>query len=354
MNGERSYYFLQKARIVLIPGFLLLLLVTGCTTPKNRHIRPAFYFWKTNFRTGAYERQLMQGIGAHTLYLRLFDVSWDERQQQAAPLGVLQSDSIKDTSLQYIPVIYVTQSCLTRLKEEDLPLLTARVDTLAGQLCRRYGIVPTELQLDCDWTRSSANLYFSLLQQLRRRPFFKDKLLSCTIRLHQVKYVSASGLPPVDKGLLMVYNMGNLTRYGKHNSILDPGEARQYLKRLALYPLPLDVALPTYHWAVLFEREQFKGILYNLSREQFGHDDLRSVGGNLYRLEKTGTWGGYRLVAGQEIRFEQPSRDDLEEMAGYIGSRIRDSSYRVAFFHLDSTAIQPYQPADLKTILQAF
>ncbi|WP_118952881.1 hypothetical protein [Taibaiella helva] len=353
MTGRKPY-FSQRARIAIIPGFLLFLALAGCTQPKKKEIAPAFYFWKTNFRTGAYEQQLIRATGVRTLYLRLFDVSWDERRQQAIPLGILQSDSIRDTTLQYIPVIYLTQSCLTRLKEEDLPGLAARIDTLAGQLCSRYGIAPAELQLDCDWTRSSANLYFSLLQQLKQRPFFKDRLLSCTIRLHQVKYVSASGLPPVDKGLLMVYNMGNLTRYGGHNSILDPEETRQYLKRLALYPLPLDVALPTYHWAVLFEQEQFKGILYNLSKEQFGRDELKPVKGNLYRIGKTGIKGGYRLKAGQEIRFEQPCTEDLEDMAAYIGSRIRDSSFRLAFFHLDSTAMQPFQAKDLNDIVQAF
>lgn len=355
MTGNANYTIKSKARITTIPGFLLLclFLLAGCKQ-QHKQVEPAFYYWKTRFRTNAYEQQLLKATGARTLYLRLFDVGWQDKEQKAAPVGVLQSDTITDTSLKYIPVIYLTQPCLVRLKEEDLPGLAANIDTLAGQLCRRYGLDPTELQIDCDWTRNTSNLYFALLQQLKQRPFFKGRLLSCTIRLHQVKYIASSGIPPVDKGLLMVYNMGNLTRYGGHNSILEPDEAKQYLKRLNAYPLPLDVALPLYHWAALFEQKRFKGILYNLGREQFAKDDLDHLEGHLYRIKKSSTTGGYRLEAGQEIRFEQPEQEDLEEMAAYTGSRIRDSSFRVAFFHLDSLSLQPYRAQDLQTILNTF
>ena len=67
-------------------------------------------------------------------------------------------------------------------------------------------------------------------------------MLSATIRLHQLKFIGESGIPPVDKGLLMCYNMGDLHRLRISNSILETAELKKYIKQLSVYPLKLDVA----------------------------------------------------------------------------------------------------------------
>lgn len=338
----------------IVPGFFLLLLFTGCAAKKEHEVHTAFYYWKTHFRPGTFERRILKETGAQTLYLRMFDVDWDEAAQKATPVGMLHSEPVTDTAWRFIPVIYLTQACLVRLEEKDVPQLAANINALVTQLCNRYRLSPAEVQMDCDWTKRSARVYFALLKQLKQQSFFDNKLLSCTIRLHQVKYTAANGIPPVDKGLLMVYNMGNLTRYGGHNSVLEPDEAEQYLKSLGTYPLSLDVALPLYHWAALFEQKRFRGILYNLKKEQFGNRELEYKEGNLYRIRKDSKVGGYSLKEGQEIRFEAPAPRDLERIASYIGTRIKDSTFRLAFFHLDSIAMQPYQPSSLNKIKAAF
>jgi hypothetical protein len=358
MNLRLIYFIQHTARpFIMVPGFFLLLLwLTGCTTESKRahKIDTAFYYWKTNFRISPYERKILQETGTRALYLRLFDVDWSAKEQKALPLGMLQSEHRESLSLKYIPVVYITQPCLSRLQEKDIPELAANISKLMAQLCERYQLRPEELQIDCDWTRNTADIYFRLLKQLKQQDFFAGKLLSCTIRLHQVKYTSANGIPPADKGLLMVYNMGNLTRYGGHNSVLDPDEASQYLKILGSYALPLDVALPIYHWAALFEQQRFKGIVYNITLEQFGKDLLELVEGHLYRIKKDNYTGGYTFKAGQEIRFEAPGIHDLEQMAAFIGNRIKDSTFRLVYFHLDSLAMQPYTAADLNAIRKAF
>ncbi len=359
MNLRLIYFISNTARLfVIVPGFFLLLFwLTGCVTKdkKAHKIDTAFYYWKTNFRVSPYEQQLLQQTGTQTLYLRLFDVDWSAKEQKALPIGMLQSSERPERySLKYIPVVYITQPCLNRLREKDIPELAANISKLMAQLCERYQLKPDELQIDCDWTRNTGDIYFRLLEQLKQQDFFTGKLISCTIRLHQVKYTSANGVPPVDKGLLMVYNMGNLTRYGGHNSILEPDEASQYLKILGTYPLPLDVALPIYHWAALFEQQRFKGIVYNIAKEQFDNDMLSPVEGHLYQIKKDNYTGGYSFKAGQEIRFEAPGINDLEQMAVFIGNKIKDSTFRLAYFHLDSLAMQPYTATDLNTIRKAF
>lgn len=354
MNWIKFLFSKNTARIHLwIPGFFLLSLIS-CTPEQQHQVSPAFYYWKTNFRMGNYAQQLMQQTGSKTLYIRLFDVDWNEQQAQPLPVGILNASSVQDTSLGYIPVVFITQRCLYRLQEKDLPELTARIAKLMESLCSGLQINPAEIQIDCDWTKQSAALYFSLLQQLKTQAFAGNKKMSCTIRMHQVKYTASSGIPPVDRGLLMVYNMGNLKKYGPDNSILDVKDARDYMKNIQQYPLPLDVALPLYHWAVLFEQKNFKGIVYNVSDQDFKSEDLVPVTGDLYRIRNNTRAGGYAFKAGTEIRFEHPGSKALLDIAGYISPRMNDTAFRVAFFHLDSMALRDFSAGDINDILQKF
>lgn len=352
---RKHIFFKNTARILfLIPGILLLCLFQKCTPEKEHKISTAFYYWKTNLRINGEEQSILKGTNTSIIYLRLFDVDWNQNLQKALPVGILQSDTVKDSSLQYIPVVYITQACLTRLQQKDVPELSTHISTLIFDLCTKYNLNPKEIQIDCDWTKNSAQIYFNLLKQLKSEAYFHTKLLSCTIRLHQVKFTTTSGIPPVDKGMLMVYNMGNLTRYGSHNSILEVREAKNYLKHLSIYPLPLDVALPVYHWAVLFEHSRFKGITYNISKSDFNDSDIKQKDNNLYLILHDIVVGGYRFKKGQEIRFEEPNKNDLEQIGTYIGEHIKDSIYRLAFFHLDNSAMKQFKVKDLNDIANTF
>lgn len=355
MRTGKHIFTTDTARILfLIPGILLLCLFSRCTPKKEHKISTAFYYWKTNLHINAEEQAILKGTGASAIYLRLFDVDWDQRQQKALPVGILQADTIQDIALQYIPVVYITQACLTRLQEQEVPELSAHINTLISSLCTTYNLNPKEIQIDCDWTKNSAQVYFNLLKQLKSEAYFSARLLSCTIRLHQVKFTATSGIPPVDKGMLMVYNMGNLTRYGGHNSILEVEEAKDYLKHLSIYPLPLDVVLPIYHWAALFEHTRFKGITYNISKADFNSAAVEQKDNHLYLLLQDTIIGGYRFKKGQEIRFEEPDKNDLEEIGTYISERIRDSTYRIALFHLDNRATKQFKVKDLNDIVNTF
>ncbi len=343
--------FLQKARIHLwIPGFLLLLLAGSCGSKRENVVEPAFYYWKTNFRFGGYEQRMLQLTGSRTLYIRLFDVDWDEQKGLPLPVGILKPAVVQDTTLTCIPVVFLTQRCLSRLQEKDLPLLASRITQLMAGLCQGLRISPPEIQIDCDWTRQSAELYFALLREIRAQDFARNKKLSCTIRMHQVKYTTSSGIPPVDRGLLMVYNMGNLKKYGPASSILDVKDAKDYMKNIGQYPLPLDVALPLYHWGVLFNRQSFGGIVYNVSENDFKKGDLSCVQGNLYQVRHDVRAAGFDFRAGTEIRFEHPEQDELQDIAAYIRPRIHDSVFRLAFFHLDSFALRRFTVADMNAI----
>lgn len=332
---------------------VLFLTVLSCSH-KNRKVHPAFYYWKTSFSSNDTESALLQATGSEYVYVRFFDIDLDITSGRPVPVGILKADSFSLNQQKIIPVVYLTQRCLVRLSSNDVPALAQRTAELIRDICTRYKIDPEEIQLDCDWTRTTRNLYFAFLLELKRQPFLSSRQFSCTIRMHQVKYVNQSGVPPVDRGMLMCYNMGNMKKYGGHNSILDVVEAKKYMHDMERYPLTLDIALPLFHWAVLFANHRFKGIVYNILPGDFSSNELVQVKDNLYRFPKDTRNKGYSFKQGEEIRFERPLQDELEHIARYAGKRINNDDFRVAFFHLDSISVNGFSADDLGRILKAF
>ena len=54
--------------------------------------------------------------------------------------------------------------------------------------------------------------------------------------------------PPVNYGVLMIYNTGDPRNFAERNPILDIRDVMPYVKRLDDYPLPLAAAYPVYQW----------------------------------------------------------------------------------------------------------
>lgn len=335
----------------IIYAFLWLLLLS-CN--EGRQVHTAFYYWKTSLNIGSQEMSFLRETKSACLYLRVFDIDLDPVTRQPVPVAMLNAGKVAVPGQELIPVVYLTQKCLLQLAPEAVHDLAARTGKLLKDICSRYKIEPLEIQLDCDWTTSTRNIYFAFLQELRKQDFLLERKLSCTIRMHQVKYAGRSGVPPVDKGMLMCYNMGNMKKYGGHNSILDVGETRDYMYSMQQYPLKLDIALPVFHWAVLFNRHQFKGIVYNILLHDFKHDQLLQVKDNLYRFTMDVQNKGYSFKRGEEIRFENPGQNDLENIARFAGQHINDTAFRVAFFHLDSAALGSFSPKDINSITDQF
>lgn len=336
----------------LIPLVAVFLLLQACSRPPQHHITRAFYYWKTAYGPGVYEQQRLRSLQCRKLYVRLFDVDHDPAGP--VPVGTLRWKQRPDTALEYVPCIFITQQALDGLKPAGIPLLAERMAHLAEGLCVQGGISPKELQIDCDWTARNKELYFLLLKALKQQPYCKDKLLSCTIRLYQVKYVRRNGVPPVDRGLLMCYNMGDMRKPGDHNSILDPAEAKAYLSGIGSYPLPLDVALPLFSQCLLFRKAQLQGILRDVSPEDIGASGLFVRDGeNNYRVLADSNWKGFALQRDDRIRVEQVPPDAIKKTAAYLLDRLKTDSLSLAFFDCDSLTLSKYPDHDLETIYHA-
>ncbi len=330
-----------------------VLIFTGCG--RNSHtVTRGFYYWKTNFAPGSYERKRLMDAGCRDVFLRCFDVA-KEADGSVRPVGIIRNLPDSFAGAEIVPVVYITQDALNATTGAAVGQLARNIDRLLSGLFSGKRTAPTEIQIDCDWTLANRDRYFDLLRSLRAAPFFAGKRLSCTIRLHQIKYQNRSGIPPADRGLLMCYNMGSLKKPGTHNSILNPALAADYLQHLDTYPLALDVALPLFDWCLLFRDEKLRGIMRDVSPEIIERSPLfRGSGTNLYSCVQDASVVGYDLQKGDVIRIERSSKNDILRMAEIAAERIRNDSLRVLLFHCDSLTLSKHPHDELEAVYGSF
>lgn len=260
----------------------LLLLLGSCrseggtsdTASADAVAATGVYYWRTTLQLSDKERNWMADRGIRRVYLRLFDVAM--RGGEAMPNATLQfrnsvvasspSASLDSTivgtvgavlpdSIEVVPVVYIMEDVFRSTK--DVETLAQRVAERVQKMSQTRSFAFTELQTDCDWTATTREPYYRFLTALRRE--LPGVSLSSTIRLHQL----TQPVPPVDRGVLMVYNTGDFRHQrGDHNPIVDLRDVKPYLRHLHKYDLPLTAAYPNFSWQLLFSGDEFKGILY--------------------------------------------------------------------------------------------
>lgn len=338
--------------------FITLLLigaVLSCTHTPQRKVTRAVYYWKTVYKPTHYEQQKLHELKAQHTYLRLCDMDWNHHTHQPYPVAVVRIPHTLPSGMTIVPVVFVTQATLNNVARNSITDLSLRIASMIQTICNDAGINPTEIQIDCDWTSTNKNTYFALLRALKQHPYMADKLLSCTIRMHQIKYTTSSGIPPADRGLLMCYNMGNTRKTGNHNSILDTKTAQQYLSGIGSYPLPLDIALPLFSWTLQFREARFVGILRDVSPEMVKNSNLFALKNkNEYACLKDTTWNGYELRIGDRLRTEAITPADLKKIAEYTAQRIKNREITVIYFSSDSLTLSKYLTNELETVYNTY
>lgn len=349
---------------LMIPGLVISLL--SCNEKReHRQISPSFYYWKSVLHITDFEKQRLDSLKVKTIYLKFFDVVWDEAKRRPVPVAKLQAPSGRTIragsgdelqgSFTIIPVIFITNDCVQKADSSQVNQLADNMYKLILEMNQTYGFdsIP-EVQIDCDWTASTREKYFQLLNNLKLQTTnlptgqagFK---LSATIRLHQIKFISETGIPPVDRGLLMCYNMGNLKNPATNNSILETEELKKYTGNLSRYPLPLDVAFPLFDWKVLFRKNIYSGLIQGLTDEALKISCFTRTG-NRYLVLKDTLLDGYDLRKGDMIRDEQSDNKEVLTAAAEINRHLKNTALRVSFYHLDSLILSKYTTHELESI----
>ena len=242
-------------RRVVLPLWLLLLLLAGCQQQKPAPFGAsgnAVYYWRTTFALDSAEQQFLHAHHIRRIFCRYFDVVMSAQEQQPMPNATLRFESKMPDSIEIVPTVFIMEDCM---REPYIDSLAARLVRRIGQMNQTNDIGGvSQLQMDCDYTARSRQTYYRFLRKVRaemqkqaaRQPSAGSRLarLSATIRLHQL----AMPAPPVDYGVLMLYNTGAPERFTERNPILDFRDVQPYLRHLKSYPLPLAAAYPVFLW----------------------------------------------------------------------------------------------------------
>jgi hypothetical protein len=250
-----------------------------------------------------------------------------------------------------VPVVFIVNDALKTLNRPQLDALANHLVAFVNGKIQQTGKTSfDELQIDCDWTATTRDNYFYLLSRLKSNPSISHKILSATLRLHQLKNQRASGIPPVNRVMLMCYNMGNLRKYGNQNSILEISELKKYLNHdIADYPLPADIGLPLFSWAVAFRNKEYIGISKRLKFvDLINKNQFIFIRNNIYKAAED--LPEYGLQKADEVRWEDTSVPGLEAAAGYLSGFIKSKNIRIIYFHLDENVIKAYRYHDLEKV----
>lgn len=311
---------------------------------------PAFYYWRTTFNPTHYEKDVLKKAGVQKLYVRFFDVDWDEARNGVMPKARIQFAE-QPAGLTIVPVVFVTNRTMQRLPAGKVPELARNMVAQIRPLARSAAVSPGEIQLDCDWTVGTRARYFDLVRAVKQA---WGGPVSVTIRLHQIKFFERTGVPPADRGMLMAYNLADWQRVATQNSIFDNEILARYLDRLPDYPLPLDVVLPVFHWTVVFRNGRFLMLLnHRTAGEWAAMSFLKAVPNQPTRFvaQRDTLALGFSVRRGDLFRAEAVSIEALTQGKRQIFRKIRNQTGTFALYHLDSSSLAAYPDATLASLL---
>jgi hypothetical protein len=337
--------------VACLTVWMLLLVFSSCH--KKRVVNTSFYYWKTVFGNNKVENQYLDSLHCKKLYVRIMDV--DKGDNGPVPISPITFKNALPNSVQIVPVIFIVNQVLKSRTHQQLDDLANKIVYYVNGKIKQSGKTSfNELQIDCDWTRTTRDNYFYLLRRIKNNADLKGKQLSATLRLHQLKNQKSSGIPPVNRVMLMCYNMGNLRKYGTQNSILEQSELEKYMNNnLAAYPVPIDVGLPIFSWAVVFRQKQYAGIAKRLQNQNFTDRKLfKTTANNFYTLQED--LPKYGLKRGDEIRWEDLPANKLLTAANYIQKYISSDTVNIIYFHLDEPTLKHYTYESLEKTTAVF
>ncbi len=339
--------------IVLISAFYF-----SCSNKENRveNVEKAFYYWKSN---GYYDNQINAKIsksGVKKIYFKLFEVDYNEAMGNF-PFEKNQPNEydFRDLdSLMIVPTIFVKNEIFQYNDEKSLDKLADNIVFLVDKYHKgneKSIFEYSEIQIDCDWTKSSKNKYFYLLKKIKD---LSGKQISCTLRLYPYKYPDIMGVPPADKAMLMCYNLIKPLSNKNKNSILDMEELKSYLNERRSYPIHLDIALPVFYWTQWYQNNRFSGLLNIGTADISGF--TKEIKPMWYEVthDTTYNYDSY-FKKGDQIKCEEVSAATIKEAISIIKANVElDQNTTISLFHLDNSTFNKYSDEEISSFYSSF
>lgn len=319
--------YLSKLHFLLVA----LMVMTNCgqrqgtpiTEPEELVKQNSMYYWKTIFDIDSTEVAFLEAHNIKRLYVRMFDVATEQNflngTTEIVPIATTKFVSEMPTGVEIVPVTYITIEALRAMngkEDEFASLIVERLLAMASY--NKCGDI-SEIQLDCDWTASTKNSYHRLCELVKSKLATQNIKVSTTIRLHQMQETP----PPVDRGVLMLYNTGALKDPNTYNSILHIADVKPYLRKTS-YQIPLDYTYPVYGWGVKFNDNKFVSIVSS---------EDNSVADNEY------------------IRYERPTFAEILEVKNLVEKNFGKPASGNILYHLDKKQLENYAHNEINQIL---
>lgn len=307
----------KKTTIIGLGIFSMALLLVSCRKDEAKTSMRSVYYWSTTLNMDSTKTAFIKKYSISRVYLRYFDVV-DDEAGRAMPNATLSFATKVPQDVDIVPTVFVMPECLQHDRHNLARLIVRRVLQMS-QTNDVHNV--REIQIDCDWTQSTRQLYDDFMQAMLNECHSRGLQLSSTIRLHQLSQLP----PPADRGVLMMYNTGDATNIKCHKPILDMRDAAPYLQYLAKYRLPLSTAYPIFAWRILFRGGRFVG---------FVHYD-----------------GEYPILPDDSIVTRQPSASDIMEAVEAVQSLRPEANAETIFFDLSNNNINRLNHMDYEKIL---
>lgn len=315
--------------------------IFSCTT--NEHPPIAFYYWKQQFSLEKIQKKLLKDLNSNKIYVKYFDVVLENMDKHAKPIALIDFKSLPNQEV--VPCVYI-QNNVFKFTENQKGL-ALKVSKLVNQISKRQSIRVKEIQLDCDWTNTTQSHYFHFLKELKiLQP---TTIISSTIRLHQLKYPKETGIPPVEKGVLMCYNMDDIDRFETPNSIISTDVLAQYVTENTSYDLPLDLALPVYQWGLVFRLGKLSLIANDITNKDVANSNFKKVTKNIYQVLNNHYLYGNYVCKGDLIRLEKSSPKVIKSAINILNSS--DLTFnQLILYHISQEHLNQYNEAFFKQI----
>ena len=335
--------------ISLLTALFTCICLISCSQDKTAETLRSAYYWSTTWQMDSSKKNFIQKHHIKRLYVRFFDVVRDA-DGEIMPNATLQfettdknmtneekeKESLMPKGKEIIPVVYIVNDCFKantktnsissdksdRKSSDETPQqLADKILNRILQMNEAFDIENVkEIQIDCDWTASTKDAYFEFLHILKEKAKDKKMHLSATIRLHQLSMTP----PSVDRGILMMYNTGDVKQLSCPKPILDMKDVAPYIQHLGSYPLPLSAAYPLFSWRVLFREGKFVGIMH-------ADDD-------------------FPVLPSDSIIVRKPEMSDIMEAVRSINHQNQDINSEVILFDLNTDNINRFNSEDYEKI----
>lgn len=308
--------------------------------------------WATRWAPDSAQRSLVDTLRGR-VYVRLMDIDLDPHGGGLQAIAPLAFDAPWPTGREAVPTVFLRDRALRGMDSAALHGLALRLVRTARLVLGSRSIPWKELQIDCDWSAGTRDAYFTLLRSTASL-LDSGRIVSSTLRLHQVRDREVMGVPPVKRALLMLYNMGPTSASAQDTAMLDLSSTSPWLSGLKSYPIRLDLALPVWTWWLHLRDTTVVGLVQGKLPDPAREDALEPLGGGRFRLRRS-TWvAGTFFREGDVVKMESASPEGLRALVTLVVPHLKpDPGRDVSFFSLDALPSPRLPPSLLVSLARA-